>query len=433
MKVVTQETVQEALSQGLKELILQPGTIVTLLAREHAQDKGVRLVQSSALDPGAAVAAAVSEAAVSDTTALRDAVIQAVGHAPAGLDDAVASVLGNQPEAATPSGSAPKSSSSFEATLLERAKAGQRNIVLCEGTEERILKAVGILLAAGACRITLLGDEKEIRDKARAVGVDLGSAEIIDPMNSQLTSKFAAEYARLRAHKGVTAEEAVKRIVQVSYFGTMMVQQGLADGMVSGAVHTTAETIRPALEIIKTTSDVSSVSSAFFMVQGDEVLVFGDCAVNPNPTAQHLAETAMLMADAAVSMGVEPRVAMLSYSTGTSGAGPDVELVGEATELAKQKTKYPVDGPMQYDAAVDSGVADRKLPGSKVGGKATVMVFPDLNSGNIAYKAVQQSAGALAVGPVLLGLRKPVNDLSRGATVDDIVNTIAITAIQAAT
>jgi phosphate acetyltransferase len=243
---------------------------------------------------------------------------------------------------------------------------------------------------------------------------------------------FAEEYARLRAHKGVTLEDALVKLTDVSYFGTMMVRTGRADGMVSGAQHTTAHTITPAFEFIKTVPGVSIVSSVFFMALADRVLVYGDCAVVPDPTAQQLADIAISSATTGAEFGIDPRIAMLSYSTGESGTGADVDKVRTATELVRERRPdLPVEGPIQYDAAIDASVASTKLPDSAVAGRATVFVFPDLNTGNNTYKAVQRSSGAVAIGPVLQGLRKPVNDLSRGALVRDIVNTIAITAIQA--
>jgi phosphate acetyltransferase len=244
--------------------------------------------------------------------------------------------------------------------------------------------------------------------------------------------KYATEFARLRAKKGVTYEQAVEKVKDVSYFGTMMVHMGDADGMVSGAIHTTAHTIVPSFQIIKTKPGVSLVSSVFLMLMEDRVYVYGDCAVNTNPTPEQLASIAVSSAETAVQFGVEPRIAMLSYSTGTSGKGADVDAVVEATRMAKEaRPDLLIEGPIQYDAAVDSAVAKVKMPGSPVAGRATVFVFPSLNAGNIGYKAVQRSSGAVAVGPILQGLNKPVNDLSRGALVQDIVNTVAITAIQA--
>jgi len=263
------------------------------------------------------------------------------------------------------------------------------------------------------------------------VGVALDGAEIVDPISSALREEFAGLYYELRKHKGVTPELAFDAVSNGTYFGTMMVHAGRADGMVSGAAHTTADTIRPAFEIIRSRPGVSVVSSVFFMCMADRVLVYGDCAVNPTPDAPQLADIAISSADTAARFGVEPRIAMLSYSTGESGRGPQVTAVREATELVREnRPDLSVEGPIQYDAAVDAHVAELKLPGSAVAGQATVFIFPDLDTGNIAYKAVQRSAGALAIGPVLQGLRKPINDLSRGCTVPDIVNTIAITAIQ---
>ncbi|TDW86558.1 phosphate acetyltransferase [Kribbella sp. VKM Ac-2566] len=320
----------------------------------------------------------------------------------------------------------------FEHQLVDRAVSDRRDIVLPEGEEERILRAADVLLRRGVADLTLLGDPTAISAKAAALGVDVTAANVVHPENSELTEQFAAEYHRLRQHRGVDLDRARELVRDVSYFGTMMVQLGLADGMVSGAVHTTAHTIRPALEVVKTVPDVSVVSSVFFMCLQNQVLVYGDCAVNPDPTAEQLADIAISSAATATAFGVEPRVAMLSYSTGTSGAGTDVEKVSKATSIVRQRApQLPVEGPIQYDAAIDSAVARTKLPDSPVAGRATVFVFPDLNTGNNTYKAVQRSANAVAVGPVLQGLRKPVNDLSRGATVRDIINTVAITAIQA--
>ncbi|MFF3765038.1 phosphate acetyltransferase [Streptomyces sp. NPDC001922] len=320
----------------------------------------------------------------------------------------------------------------FEHDLIERSRADRRRVVLPEGTEERVLRAADVLLRRDVCDLTLLGDEEAIRKRAAELGIDLADAQLIDPQTSPLRERFAELYATARAHKGVGYELAHDIVADVSYFGTLMVQEGLADGMVSGAVHSTAATIRPAFEIIKTAPDAAIVSSVFFMCLADRVLVYGDCAVNPDPNAEQLADIAIQSAATAAQFGVEPRIAMLSYSTGSSGSGADVDKVRKATEIVRERRPdLPVEGPIQYDAAVDAAVAATKLPGSQVAGQATVLVFPDLNTGNNTYKAVQRSAGAVAVGPVLQGLRKPVNDLSRGALVSDIVNTVAITSIQA--
>ena len=320
----------------------------------------------------------------------------------------------------------------FEHMLIERARDDRRRIVLPEGTDERILRAAEILLRRRVADLTLLGDETEVRGVAAQLGVDISGAHLLSPADEELHERFAQEYAQRRAHKGITADQARDVVSDVSYFGTMMVALGLADGMVSGATHTTAETIRPSFELIRTRPGVSIVSSVFLMCLADRVLVYGDCAVNPNPTAEELADIAISSAATAARFGVEPRVAMLSYSTGESGAGAQVERVREATALVRARSpELSVEGPIQYDAAVDASVARAKLPESAVAGRATVFIFPDLNTGNNTYKAVQRSAGAVAIGPVLQGLRKPVNDLSRGATVADIVNTVAITAIQA--
>jgi phosphate acetyltransferase len=320
----------------------------------------------------------------------------------------------------------------FQYELVEQARSDRRHVVLPEGAEPRVLRAAATVLRRGMADLTLLGNEAEIRGVATDLGVDISDAQVIDPATTDLRDSFAEEYHQLRQHKGVTFDSALDIISDVSYFGTLMVHRGLADGMVSGAVHTTAHTIRPSFEIIKTKAGVSIVSSVFFMLLADRVLVYGDCAVNPNPNAEQLADIAISSADTSAQFGVDPRVAMLSYSTGASGSGADVERVRTATELVRQKRPdLSVEGPIQYDAAVDASVAQTKLPESSVAGKATVFIFPDLNTGNNTYKAVQRSAGALAIGPVLQGLNKPVNDLSRGALVDDIVNTIAITAVQA--
>jgi phosphate acetyltransferase len=330
----------------------------------------------------------------------------------------------SHPEAVTPL--------MFSTGLMERARADRKRIVLPEGTDERILTAAEELVHAGVVEITLLGNPAEIQAKAVASGVDLTGMEIIDPATSPLRDEFATEYARLRAHKGITLERANDTVVDPSYFGTMLVHTGRVDGMVSGAAHTTAHTIRPALEIIRTTPDAQIVSSAFLMCMPDRVLVFADCAVNPDPTAEQLADIAINSAETARAFGIDPRVAMVSYSTGTSGTGTDVDKVRAATGfVAQRRPNLPLAGPIQYDAAIDEGVGAAKLPGNPVAGHASVMIFPDLNTGNTTYKAVQRSAPAVAIGPVLQGLNKPVNDLSRGCTVADIINTVAITAIQA--
>lgn len=320
----------------------------------------------------------------------------------------------------------------FTIDLLDRARSNRKRIVLPEGEDERILRAADELLHGGVVDLTILGDPRAVQQKAQKLGVDIGAAEIIDPVTSHLRQEFAETYAQLRAHKGVTVEQAFDQVADVSYFGTMLVYGGHVDGMVSGAAHTTAHTIRPALEIIKTTPDALVVSSAFLMCMPDRVLVFADCAVNPDPTAEQLADIAVHSADTARAFGVEPRVAMVSYSTGTSGSGSDVDKVRAATDVvAEKRPDLPLAGPIQYDAAVDPGVGASKMPGNPVAGHATVLIFPDLNTGNTTYKAVQRSADAIAVGPVLQGLRKPVNDLSRGCTIPDIINTVAITAVQA--
>ena len=331
--------------------------------------------------------------------------------------------------AATPTAVTPLA---FQADLIERARADRKRIVLPEPDDDRVLQAAAQVLAAGIADITFVGDADYVAKRAGELGLDLSAAQVVSVDDPAYLERYAEEFARLRAKKGVTLEQAREKVTDVSYFGTMMVHMGDADGMVSGAAHTTAHTIVPSFQIIKTAPGVSVVSSIFLMAMKDHVWAFGDCAVNPNPTPEQLADIAVTSARTAAQFGVTPRVAMLSYSTGTSGAGPDVDAVVEATRLAREKApELAIEGPIQFDAAVDEAVAATKLPGSEVAGKATVFVFPSLEAGNIGYKAVQRSSGALAVGPVLQGLNKPVNDLSRGALVEDIVNTVALTAVQA--
>lgn len=320
----------------------------------------------------------------------------------------------------------------FTYTLFERARQVRQRIVLPESGDERILRAAEILLRRDVVDIILLGNREEIEHHISLLALDLGKATIIDPEHSHYREEFSQKFFELRQAKGLSLDAARDAMVHPNYFATMMVHLGMADGMVSGAIHTTGDTIRPALQIIKTTEECDIVSSVFFMCLETRVLVYGDCAVNQDPNAEELAQIAVSSAKTAKSFGIEPRVAMLSYSTGQSGHGSAVDKVRMATKIVQEK--YPdllVEGPIQYDAAIDAEVARTKLPESLVAGKATVFVFPDLNTGNNTYKAVQRSAQAIAIGPVLQGLRKPVNDLSRGCSVDDIINTVAITAIQA--
>ena len=320
----------------------------------------------------------------------------------------------------------------FEYELIERAKIDRQHVVLPEGHEERILRAVEILLRRRVADITILGNTEEINYKINSLGLNLEGAHMIDPLRSEQFNDYAKTYYEMRRHKGISPEMARDALTDVSFFGTMMVHKGAAGGMVSGAVHTTSETIRPAFQIIRTRPGFSIVSSVFLMCLADRVLVYGDCAVNPDPDAGQLADIAISSADTAKMYGIEPRIAMCSYSTGESGKGKDVDKVREATRLVRERRPdLKIEGPIQYDAAVDAGVARTKLPASEVAGQATVFIFPHLNTGNNLYKAVQRSANAVAIGPVLQGLNKPVNDLSRGCTVTDIVNTVAITAIQA--
>ena len=332
-------------------------------------------------------------------------------------------------EAPTPTAVTPLA---FQADLIERARADRKRIVLPEPDDDRVLQAAAQVLAAGIADITFVGDADYVAKRAGELGLDLSAAQVVSVGDPAYLERYAEEFARLRAKKGVTLEQAREKVTDVSYFGTMMVHMGDADGMVSGAAHTTAHTIVPSFQIIKTKPGTSIVSSVFLMLLQDRVLVYGDCAVNPEPNAAELADIAISSAATARQFGVEPRVAMLSFSTGTSGKGADVDKVREATELVRAKEPdLAVEGPIQYDAAIDPTVAAKKAPDSLVAGRANVFIFPDLSSGNIGYKAVQRSSGAIAIGPVLQGLNKPVNDLSRGALVEDIINTVAITAVQA--
>lgn len=320
----------------------------------------------------------------------------------------------------------------FEYGLFEKARRERKTIVLPESEDERILRATEILLRRHVVDIILLGNVEEVTSRANALGLDIKEAKIIDPQASPLKDKFIQEFYAIRKAKGLTLATATDTLEIPTYFATMMVHLGYADGMVSGAINTTADTIRPALQIIKTKPNISIVSSVFFMCLDTKVLVYGDCAINQDPNAQQLAQIAISSAKTAKLFDIEPRIAMLSYSTGNSGSGEDVEKVRQATKIVQEKeSSLLIEGPIQYDAAIDKEVAKKKLPNSKVAGNATIFIFPDLNTGNNTYKAVQRSSNALAIGPVLQGLKKPINDLSRGCLVDDVVNTVAITAIQA--
>ncbi|RPD51544.1 MULTISPECIES: phosphate acetyltransferase [Chitinophagaceae] len=322
----------------------------------------------------------------------------------------------------------------FQYQLAQWAKNKIKHIVLPEGNDERVLKAAARLVAQEVVRLTILGDAAQIAANVKRLGLnlDLNHVQVINPATSEQYADYVETLYELRKSKNVTMEMARDLMTDVSYFGTMMVYKGHADGMVSGAIHTTQHTIRPALQFVKTKPGISTVSSVFFMCLPDRVSVFGDCAVNPNPTAEQLAEIAISSAESSQRFGIEPRIAMLSYSSGTSGEGADVEKVRQATEIVKQRRPdLKVEGPIQYDAAVDPAVGKQKLPNSEVAGQASVLIFPDLNTGNNTYKAVQRETGALAIGPMLQGLNKPINDLSRGCTVEDIINTVVITALQA--
>ncbi|MCI4186914.1 phosphate acetyltransferase [Dickeya dianthicola] len=319
----------------------------------------------------------------------------------------------------------------FRYQLTELARQASKRIVLPEGDEPRTVKAASICAERGIAQCVLLGNPDEIQRVAAAQGVELGKGiEIVDPVEAR--ERYVPRLVELRKSKGMTEVVAREQLEDNVVLGTLMLEQGEVDGLVSGAVHTTANTIRPPLQLIKTAPGSSLVSSVFFMLLPEQVLVYGDCAINPDPTAEQLAEIAIQSADSAAAFGIEPRVAMISYSTGNSGAGSDVDKVREATRLAQEKRPdLVIDGPLQYDAAIMADVAQSKAPNSPVAGKATVFVFPDLNTGNTTYKAVQRSADLISIGPMLQGMRKPVNDLSRGALVDDIVYTVALTAIQA--
>ena len=319
----------------------------------------------------------------------------------------------------------------FEFSLIKRAREFKQTIVLPEGEEERILRAAEILLARDAVNIVLLGRKQAIQKKIQTLGLNLADAAIIEPTESKFFEEYVSTYFELRKHKGITPDNARDVMSGVNHFGTMMVYKNHADGMVSGSVHSTLNTVRPSLEFVKTKPGSTIMSSIFLMCLEDRVLAYGDCAVNPDPTAPELAEIAISAAATARLFGLEPRVALLSYSSGASGTGDEVDKVREAVRLAHERDQgLPLEGPIQYDAAVDEGVAALKMPGSLVAGHANVLIFPDLNTGNNTYKAVQRETGALAIGPILQGLKKPVNDLSRGCTVDDIINTVVITAIQ---
>ncbi|PQV48295.1 phosphate acetyltransferase [Jejuia pallidilutea] len=322
----------------------------------------------------------------------------------------------------------------FQYNLLQRALSNKKHIVLPEGTDERVLRAAARLIDAQVVDLTLIGDETIIKEQIEKLDIPLDTTHIniVSPLKSPHFEDYANTFYELRKHKNVNLDMAKDAMADVSYFATMMIYKGHADGMVSGAVHTTAHTLRPALQFIKTKPGVNIVSSVFFMCLEDRVSVFGDCAINPNPNAEQLAEIAISSAKTARDFGIEPKVAMLSYSSGASGKGEDVDKVRKATEIAKaQEPELKIEGPIQYDAAVDMRIGKSKLPNSEVAGQASVLIFPDLNTGNNTYKAVQRETGALAIGPMLQGLNKPVNDLSRGCTADDIYSTVIITAIQA--
>ena len=316
--------------------------------------------------------------------------------------------------------------------LIKRAKAANKTVVLPESDDERILKAAHIVLEKGAANIILLGLESEISKKAATLGLNLSKAKVLNPAQNELSEEFAKKIYELRKHKGVDEAKANTLAKDKIYFATMLIHEGMADALVSGATMSTADTIRPALQIIKTKPNVSVVSGAFFMALEEGILLFADCAVTPNPSTDELASITLSSAQTASAFGLSPKIAILSYSTADSGSGADVEFVKEAAKKASElDANLKIAAPIQFDAAVDLSVASKKMPNSDVAGQANVFIFPNLNCGNICYKAVQRSANALAVGPILQGLKKPVNDLSRGCLVEDVVNTILISAIQA--
>ncbi len=324
--------------------------------------------------------------------------------------------------------------SMFQYSLMKRTRSKKKHIVLPEGTDSRVLHAAARLSNLDLVNLTLLGDSVQIQTKLSNLGLalDLSKVNLINPLESPNYEDYVKTFYELRKHKNVNIHMAEDLLTDVSYFGTMMVYKGDADGMVSGAVHTTQHTIRPALQFVKTKPGVSVVSSVFFMCLEDRVSVFGDCAINPNPNAEQLAEIAISSADSSRAFGIEPKVAMLSYSSGSSGKGEEVDKVRKATEIVKRlRPDLKIEGPIQYDAAVDKEIGKAKLPNSDVAGEASVLIFPDLNTGNNTYKAIQRETGALAIGPMLQGLNAPINDLSRGCTTEDIFNTVMITAIQA--
>lgn len=395
------------------------------ISAEHATVTGVLANRCPAGDAAALTEALAALGVVATTLPVLDAPSDAAAVAEAADTEALLEAVEAEPSGVvTPL--------MFQADLIDRARASRRTIVLPEPDDDRVLRAADIVLRRGIADLILLGEEEAVRARAAELGLDIAAARVVSPHDPELVGKYAAEFARLRAKKGVTLEQAREKVQDVSYFGTMMVHMGDAHGMVSGAAHTTAHTIVPSFQIIKTKPGTAIVSSVFLMALADRVLVYGDCAVNPEPTAEELADIAISSAATATQFGITPRVAMLSFSTGTSGKGEAVDKVRTATELVRAKApELAVEGPIQYDAAVDAAVAAKKAPGSAVAGKANVFIFPDLSAGNIGYKAVQRSSGAVAMGPVLQGLNKPVNDLSRGALVEDIVNTVAITAVQA--
>ncbi|WQZ42413.1 phosphate acetyltransferase [Helicobacter pylori] len=320
----------------------------------------------------------------------------------------------------------------FQMSLEKKAKKQIKKVVLPESEDERILKAAHRLNAMGAVGLILLGDKEAINSQAKNLNLNLENVEIIDPNTSHYKEEFANNLYELRKSKGLSEQEAKQLVLDKTYFATMLVHSGYAHAMVSGVNHTTAETIRPALQIIKTKPGVSLVSSVFFMCLDTQVLVFGDCAIIPNPSPKELAEIAITSAKSAKQFNIAPKVALLSYATGNSAQGEMIDKINEAVTIAQRlDPQLEIDGPLQFDASIDKSVAKKKMPNSQVAGQASVFIFPDLNAGNIAYKAVQRSAKAVAIGPILQGLNKPINDLSRGALVEDIINTVLISAIQA--
>lgn len=397
------------------------------MEEEAAVNTGHIMAFNASQAGGTPIATILLNASFTPSISLEHAPVVAVSGSEVSAEDLakLAPTLKNAPRPAIPP-------LAFQGMLTERAKAAPRTIVLPESEDDRVLQAAAQILKLSAAKIILLGEEAEITSRAQELNLDLAGAQVVSLRDKERLDKYASRLAELRAHKGVTVEKARQLLQDSAYFGTMMIESGDADGMVSGACHTTANTIRPALQIIKTKPEVSTVSGAFLMLFSDHAHLYADCAVSIDPNPGQLADIAASSASTASQFGIDPKVALVSYSTGDSGSGETVEKVLAATKIVKDgHPELAVDGPLQFDAAIDKTVAAKKCPDSPVAGQANVFIFNHLDVGNCVYKAVQRTAGAIAVGPILQGLNKPVNDLSRGALIEDIVNTIIITAVQA--